>query len=78
MTDKSKPAETPAHEKSSKSTGTYVYDKKLGKVVKVSDDIPSLSKSHGHDHCSGPCCSGGGSMPSPCEGGGCGGEGCCG
>ncbi len=25
------------------STGTYVYDKKLGKVVKVSQRIPSIS-----------------------------------
>ena len=27
-----------------KSTGRYVYDKKLGKVVKVSDAIPGLKK----------------------------------
>ena len=26
------------------ATGRYVYDKKLGKVVKVSDDIPGLKK----------------------------------
>jgi hypothetical protein len=25
-------------------TGRYVYDKKLGKVVKVSDEIPGLKK----------------------------------
>jgi len=25
-------------------TGRYVYDKKLGKVVKVSDNIPGLKK----------------------------------
>ncbi|HOI43191.1 MAG TPA: hypothetical protein PK523_09625 [Elusimicrobiales bacterium] len=26
------------------ATGRYVYDKKLGKVVKVSDDVPGLKK----------------------------------
>lgn len=26
------------------ATGKYVYDAKLGKVVKVSDDIPGLKK----------------------------------
>ena len=26
------------------TSGRYVYDKKLGKVVKVSDDIPGLNK----------------------------------
>ncbi len=26
------------------ATGRYVYDKKLGKVVKVSDEIPGLKK----------------------------------
>ncbi|MDD7502326.1 MAG: hypothetical protein PUK74_04770 [Elusimicrobia bacterium] len=29
-------------------TGTYVYDKKTGKMVKVSDRIPSVSKGKGH------------------------------
>ena len=33
-------------------TGRYVYDKKLGKVVKISDDIPGLNKaSAGGDSC---------------------------
>ena len=32
-------------EKKESATGRYVYDKKLGKVVKVSDDIPGLKKS---------------------------------
>ncbi|OGS11531.1 MAG: hypothetical protein A2234_03120 [Elusimicrobia bacterium RIFOXYA2_FULL_58_8] len=32
-------------EKKETKTGRYVYDKKLGKVVKVSDDIPGLKKS---------------------------------
>ncbi|MFA6433843.1 MAG: hypothetical protein WCW52_04035 [Elusimicrobiales bacterium] len=27
-----------------KATGRYVYDKKLGKVVKVSDEVPGLKK----------------------------------
>ena len=35
-------------------TGTYVYDKKLGKMVKVSDRIPSVKKSGGS--CCGGCC----------------------
>lgn len=35
-------------------TGTYVYDKKLGKVVKVSDRVPSVKKSAGH--ICGGCC----------------------
>jgi len=26
------------------ATGRYVYDKKLGKVVKVSDEVPGLKK----------------------------------
>ena len=35
-------------------TGTYVYDKKSGKMVKVSDRIPSVRKSGGH--ACGGCC----------------------
>lgn len=35
-------------------TGTYVYDKKSGKMVKISDRIPSVKKSGGH--CCGGCC----------------------
>lgn len=27
------------------ATGRYVYDKKLGKVIKVSDEVPGLKKS---------------------------------
>ena len=49
----SKPEEKPS------PTGRYMYDKKLGKVVKISGDIPSLKKSRGHENCGGPCCSGG-------------------
>jgi len=30
--------------KTENKTGRYVYDAKLGKVVKVSDDIPGLNK----------------------------------
>ena len=42
------------------TTGTYVYDKKLGKVVKVSDHVPGVSsKGQG----------GGFDMPSGGEGG---------
>jgi len=29
---------------SGSKTGKYVYDAKLGKVVKVSDDVPGLKK----------------------------------
>lgn len=39
-------------------TGTYVYDKKLGKVVKVSDRIPSVNKPAAREcgGCCGHCC----------------------
>lgn len=37
-------AENKESEKSGGKTGKYVYDAKLGKVVKVSDDIPGLNK----------------------------------
>lgn len=36
------------------NTGTYVYDKKLKKVVKVSDRVPSVGKSAAHV-CNGCC-----------------------
>lgn len=32
-------------------TGKYVYDKKLKKVVKVSDEITGLKKSGGNNSC---------------------------
>jgi hypothetical protein len=32
------------NKKEAKATGRYVYDKQLGKVVKVSDDVPGLKK----------------------------------
>lgn len=38
-------------------TGTYVFDKKLGKLVKISDQIPSCKKGAAH-HCCGECCCG--------------------
>jgi len=31
-------------QKKQSATGRYVYDKKLGKVVKVSDEVPGLKK----------------------------------
>ncbi len=37
------------------NTGTYVYDKKLGKMVKVSSCIPSLNKKEGAHVCHGCC-----------------------
>ena len=38
-------------------TGKYVYDKKLGKVIKVSDKITGLKKDGGNDSCpTGGCC----------------------
>ncbi|MBI4351454.1 MAG: hypothetical protein HY550_08450 [Elusimicrobia bacterium] len=36
--------ENKENDKKETATGRYVYDKKLGKVVKVSDDIPGLKK----------------------------------
>jgi hypothetical protein len=39
-------------------TGTYVYDKKLGKMVKVSDRIPSASKKEGGCCCGNCACHG--------------------
>lgn len=43
MTEKNeqKPAES--------KTGRYVYDKKLGKLVKISDDVPGLNKGGGQE-----------------------------
>ena len=37
-------------------TGTYVYDKKLKKMVKVSSAVPSLQKKQGGHTCCGGCC----------------------
>ncbi len=42
---------------SDSKTGTYVYDKKLGKMVKVSDRIPSCKKEN-HTCCGHCCCHG--------------------
>ena len=39
---------------SENATGTYVYDKKLGKMVKVSDRVPSVNKLAKHV-CNGCC-----------------------
>lgn len=40
-------------QKKEQTTGRYVYDKTLGKVVKISDDIPGLKKAgeSGGDTC---------------------------
>lgn len=50
------------------ATGRYVYDKKLAKVIKISDDIPGLKKASGSgeagcpmnpgSHNCGGCCRG--------------------
>lgn len=61
--DKNIPARHPAPEE--KATGKYVYDKKLKRVVKVSDDIPGLNKSGSSE--GGSCCPHGGC----CGHGGC-------
>jgi len=46
-------------------TGRYVYDKKLGEIVKVSDEVPGIaSKSTPSAAPIGPC-------GKPCESGGC-------
>lgn len=37
------------------ATGRYVYDKKLGKVVKVSGDIPGLKKGGSSEPPGGGC-----------------------
>ena len=37
-------AENKEEKKNERTTGKYVYDAKLGKVVKVSDDVPGLKK----------------------------------
>lgn len=37
------------------NTGTYVYDKKFGKMVKVSSCVPSLSKQNAGHVCHGCC-----------------------
>ncbi|MBQ3667375.1 MAG: hypothetical protein II913_04885 [Elusimicrobiaceae bacterium] len=41
---------------SNSNTGTYVYDKKLGKMVKISDRIPSCQKGKSHTCCGNCCC----------------------
>ncbi len=40
----------------SSSTGTYIYDKQLGKLVKVSNKIPSCKKGRSAHACCGHCC----------------------
>ena len=51
-------------ENKEKKTGKYVYDPEIGKVIKVSDEIPGLKKEthssssecpHKH-HCCDGCC----------------------
>ena len=39
--------ENKENKKADNKTGRYVYDKKLGKVVKISDEIPGLKKAGG-------------------------------
>jgi hypothetical protein len=51
------------NERKENKTGRYVYDKKLKKVVKVSDEIVGLKKGDSADY-SGPSCSSGGCCPS--------------
>lgn len=46
--------------KKENKTGKYVYDKKLKKVVKISDDIVGLNKNSSSDT---PSCSSGGCCP---------------
>ena len=43
-----------------KATGTYKFDPKLGKVVRVSDHVPGLKKKGGFDAEPGPSCPPGG------------------
>jgi hypothetical protein len=37
------------------TSGTYIYDKAAGKVVKVSDKVPSIKKGEGCCGCTGDC-----------------------
>jgi|GEM_PF-1376777 len=57
--------EQPEQDISGKATGSYIYDKESGRMVKVSDEVPGLKKkarrdccSSDHDghHCCGDCC----------------------
>lgn len=52
-------------EKKESKTGRYVYDKKLGKVVKISNEIVGVKKSNGSS--SGFSCPSGGCCPG-CQG----------
>ncbi len=48
---------TSKNNKKETATGKYVYDAKLGKVVKISDKITGLKKSGGNNSCpTGGCC----------------------
>jgi hypothetical protein len=40
------------------NTGTYIYDKKAGRVIKVSDAVPPYKKDKGHTCCNGCRCRG--------------------
>lgn len=48
--------------KKENKTGKYIYDKKLKKVVKISDDIVGIKKQSANNTPS--CASGGGCCPS--------------
>lgn len=48
-------------EKTEKATGRYVYDKKTKKVIKISDEISSVTSSDTPSCPHGGCC--GGSCP---------------
>lgn len=65
-----------AHNKS--ITGKYIFDKKLKKVVKISDRIPGLNKSGGNDGFDPSACDPGTCNPGMCGMGGMGGMGGCG
>ena len=67
-----KKRKTPAKPAESPNTGTYRYDKAQGKVVKVSDKVPGLSKGGGDFGDDMPSDSPCGNCPS---GGSCGGMG---
>ncbi|GEM_PF-1858379 len=43
-------------DKKERATGKYIYDKKLGRVVKVSDEITGLKKSSNDNSCSNGSC----------------------
>ena len=60
MKAKTKKRKAATSKASAETTGTYVYSRELGAVVKVSDRVPGLSKKAGPGPMPGPACNPGG------------------